>query len=118
MSSELDIDDCRAFLARRCIECDEARLRAAIAGKTILVTGAGGSIGSALVVKKEDNAIRGLHKVNRSAAGPGDFAMALAEVEETVRRRDVGALIHTLCRIVPDYQPSAVALESRRDSEA
>ena len=67
---------------------------------------------------KEDNAISGLHKVNSLAVGPGDFALALAEVEETVRRRDVGALIHTLCRIVPDYQPSAVALELCRDSEA
>jgi O-antigen biosynthesis protein WbqV len=66
----------------------------------------------------EDNAISGLHKVNSPAAGPGDFAMALAEVEETVRRRNVGALIHTLCRIVPDYQPSAVVLELCRDSEA
>jgi FlaA1/EpsC-like NDP-sugar epimerase len=67
---------------------------------------------------KEDNAISGLHKVNSLAAGPGDFAMAFAEVEETVRRRDVGALIHTLCRVVPDYQPSAAVLELCRDSEA
>ena len=67
---------------------------------------------------KEDNAISGLHKVNSLAPGQGDFEMALGEVEETVRRRDVGALIHTLCRIVPDYQPSSVALELCRDSEA
>ena len=67
---------------------------------------------------KEDKAISGLHKVNSLAAGPGDFTMALAEVEETVRRRDVAALIHTLCRLVPDYQPSAVVLELCRDSEA
>lgn len=66
---------------------------------------------------KENDAVSGLHRVNGLAPGPRDIEIALAEVAETVRRRDVAALIHTLCRIVPDYQPSAAVRQLCKDSE-
>ena len=51
MPREFDNYDWGTFLTRRSIESDEAKFQAAIAGKTILLTGAGGSIGSALALK-------------------------------------------------------------------
>jgi O-antigen biosynthesis protein WbqV len=66
---------------------------------------------------KEKDAVSGLHRVNGLAPGSCDIEIALAEVVETVRCRDVAGLIQTLCRIVPDYQPSAAVLELCQDSE-
>ena len=51
MPRQADQHDWETFLARDHIEGDAARLRAAHEGKTILLTGAGGSIGSALAMR-------------------------------------------------------------------
>jgi FlaA1/EpsC-like NDP-sugar epimerase len=50
MIREFYNQDWGAFLGRRYIEVDASKAQAAIAGKTILLTGAGGSIGSALAM--------------------------------------------------------------------
>lgn len=51
MPRELDNYDWETFLGRRYIEGDVAKFQAANAGKTVLLTGAGGSIGSALAMR-------------------------------------------------------------------
>ena len=51
MPYKADHHDWGTFLTRRPIEGDAARVQAAHEGKTILLTGAGGSIGSALALK-------------------------------------------------------------------
>jgi FlaA1/EpsC-like NDP-sugar epimerase len=51
MSRKSDNHHWETFLGRRPIEIDAPRIRAAHEGKTILVTGAGGSLGSALSLK-------------------------------------------------------------------
>ncbi|MFZ0963202.1 MAG: polysaccharide biosynthesis protein [Terriglobia bacterium] len=51
MPMEFDNHDWGKFLGRQRIEGDAARFQAAIAGKTVLLTGAGGSIGSALAMR-------------------------------------------------------------------
>jgi FlaA1/EpsC-like NDP-sugar epimerase len=51
MPRELDNHDWETFLGRRYIQGDVAMSQAANAGKTILLTGAGGSIGSALAMR-------------------------------------------------------------------
>jgi len=51
MPSELDDHDWDGFLDRRYIEGDVSKSEAAHPGKTILLTGAGGSIGSALAMR-------------------------------------------------------------------
>jgi FlaA1/EpsC-like NDP-sugar epimerase len=51
MPRESDNHDWETFLGRRYIERDVSNFQAANAGKTILLTGAGGSIGSALAMR-------------------------------------------------------------------
>jgi FlaA1/EpsC-like NDP-sugar epimerase len=51
MRRELENHDWETFLGRRQIEGDGTKIDAAIAGKAILLTGAGGSIGSALAMR-------------------------------------------------------------------
>ena len=51
MPRKADNHDWETFLTRRHIEGDAARLQATHEGKTILLTGAGGSIGSALAMR-------------------------------------------------------------------
>ncbi len=51
MPRKADNHDWEKFLGRRVLESDPARIQAEHEGKTILVTGAGGSIGSALALK-------------------------------------------------------------------
>jgi FlaA1/EpsC-like NDP-sugar epimerase len=51
MTQELDQHDWGIFLGRRYIEVDASKAQSAMAAKTILLTGAGGSIGSALAMR-------------------------------------------------------------------
>ena len=51
MPRKTDNHEWEKFLGRRSVEWDVARVQAAHEGKTILLTGAGGSIGSALALK-------------------------------------------------------------------
>ena len=65
----------------------------------------------------EDGALCGLHRVKSPQLSLGDLETAIAELTESSRRRDLAALIRVLCRIVPEYQPSAALLELSTDSE-
>src|ERR1035437_8176288 len=51
MPRKTDNHDWEKFLGRRSLERDVAKVQAAHEGKTILLTGAGGSIGSALALR-------------------------------------------------------------------
>jgi len=46
-----------------------------------------------------------------------DLETAVAELKEIFRRRDLPALIQALCRVVPEYQPSAGLLELLNDPQ-
>jgi FlaA1/EpsC-like NDP-sugar epimerase len=46
-----------------------------------------------------------------------DLKAALQELTAILARRDVAALIQALCRIVPEYQPSAAVLELAKDPQ-
>jgi FlaA1/EpsC-like NDP-sugar epimerase len=47
-----------------------------------------------------------LRKANFAQTSPGFLDSALQAISEGVRSRNVAALIETLSRVVPDYQPS------------
>lgn len=66
---------------------------------------------------REGRGICGLHRVSGPQLSRGDLETAIAELTESLRRRDLVALIRILCSIVPEYQPSAVLLELSNDSE-
>ena len=59
----------------------------------------------------------GLHRVTSPHLSRGDLETTLAELSETLRRRDLPALIRTLGGVVPEYQPSAGLLELAKESE-
>jgi FlaA1/EpsC-like NDP-sugar epimerase len=65
----------------------------------------------------EDGALCGLHRVKSPQLSLGDLETAIAELTESSHRRDLAALIRVLCRIVPEYQPSAALLELSTPSE-
>lgn len=66
---------------------------------------------------REDGALCGLRRVTGPRLSPGDLEAAIAELTESLRRRDLAALIRVLCSIVPEYQPSATLVELLKDSE-
>jgi FlaA1/EpsC-like NDP-sugar epimerase len=65
----------------------------------------------------ENGSVCGLHRVTGPQLSLGDLETALAELTEILRRRDLPALIRALCRIVPEYQPSAGLLELLQDPQ-
>ena len=60
---------------------------------------------------REEPGIDGLHRVRGPQWSASDLGTAISEMGASVRQRDLDALIRILCRIVPEYQPSAVLLE-------
>ena len=55
--------------------------------------------------------VNGLHRVTGPQLSLADLEMAVAELSEILRSRDLPALIQALCGIVPEYRPSAGLLE-------
>jgi FlaA1/EpsC-like NDP-sugar epimerase len=66
---------------------------------------------------RENSSIGGLHRVTGMQLSLSDLEAAVAELAEIIRRRDLAALIRALCRIVPEYQPSAGLVELSKDPE-
>ncbi|AGA33560.1 UDP-N-acetylglucosamine 4,6-dehydratase [Thioalkalivibrio nitratireducens DSM 14787] len=98
---EVEIDD---LLGREVITLDDAGLHAFLEGKRVLVTGAGGSIGSELCrqvaqygperVVMLDHAEYGLYSIERDMQrlpSPVDFTPVLGDVTDAVRMREVFA---------------------------
>jgi len=56
-------------------------------------------------------AIGGLHRVTGVQLGLNDVEAIIVELGEIVRRRNLPALLQTLCRVIPEYQPSPTLLE-------
>ncbi|GAB3915575.1 dTDP-glucose 4,6-dehydratase [Microlunatus endophyticus] len=112
---ELDLED---LLGRRRVRLDEGSIAAAIAGKTVLVTGAGGSIGSELarqisrfgprkliLLDRDESA---LHATQLSLTGRAlldDDTLALASI------RDLGALRAIFKAQCPEIVYHAAALK-------
>jgi len=64
-----------------------------------------------------NDAVQGLYRVIGPQLSPDDLETAIAELAEITRRRDIAALIQSLRRIVPEYQPAAAILDSAKDME-
>ena len=47
-----------------------------------------------------------------------EFDLAMAALQNSVDRRDLGSVLDGLRRLVPEYQPSDVVLESRKESQS
>jgi FlaA1/EpsC-like NDP-sugar epimerase len=47
-----------------------------------------------------------------------EFDSAMAALEKSVDRRDLGSVLDGLRRLVPEYQPSGVVLESRKEQQS
>ena len=64
----------------------------------------------------EGRTVCGLRRVTGPQLSLGDLETAVAELTEILRTRNLPDLIQTLCRIVPEYRPSAGLLELSQDS--
>jgi FlaA1/EpsC-like NDP-sugar epimerase len=47
-----------------------------------------------------------------------EFDLAMAELQKNVDRRDLGSVLDVLRRLVPEYQPSHIVLESRKEPQS
>jgi O-antigen biosynthesis protein WbqV len=47
-----------------------------------------------------------------------EFDSAMAALQKSVDRRDLGSVLDCLRRLVPEYHPSDVILESRKDPQS
>ena len=63
----------------------------------------------------ENGPVNGLRRVTGLSLSRADLQTAVANLTEILRRRDLPALIQALCRVVPEYQPSAGLLELLND---
>jgi FlaA1/EpsC-like NDP-sugar epimerase len=59
----------------------------------------------------DNGTISGLRRVTGPQLSLADLETAVAELAEILRRRDLPALIQTLCGVVPEYRPSAGLME-------
>ena len=64
----------------------------------------------------EGRTVCGLRRVTGPQLSLGDLETAVAELTEILRTRNLPDLIQTLCRIVPEYRPSAGLLDLSQDS--
>ncbi|KGN41407.1 dTDP-glucose 4,6-dehydratase [Knoellia aerolata DSM 18566] len=123
ISGRIDLDELRAFnvadlLGRRPIETELSEIAGYVTGKVVLVTGAGGSIGSELarqvsqlgpskliLLDRDESA---LHATKLSLDGDG-----LLDTDDTVLCdiRDQGALCAAFARLAPEVVFHAAALK-------
>jgi FlaA1/EpsC-like NDP-sugar epimerase len=59
-----------------------------------------------------------LHWIETPQPPREEFDAAIARLKECADRRDVSGLLEQLCRLVPEYQPSEMVLESARAAQA
>jgi FlaA1/EpsC-like NDP-sugar epimerase len=59
-----------------------------------------------------------LSRVSGSSISPAEFDMAVAKLAEDVGARDINSLLKTLCRLVPEYEPSETVLQQLRRARA
>lgn len=105
---ELDVLD---VVARRKVRIEDARVRDAVAGRSIAIVGAGGTVGSAvaaraalfgparlLLIDRDDNSLSRLKESFRSAAFPVDARLAdaheVAQLARLFTQAKVDAVIH------------------------
>jgi FlaA1/EpsC-like NDP-sugar epimerase len=56
------------------------------------------------------SSVPGVYRVTSRTALPDDFDGAIAQLADGVHRSDIASILETLCRIVPEYQPSETLL--------
>jgi FlaA1/EpsC-like NDP-sugar epimerase len=59
-----------------------------------------------------------LSRVSGSSVSPAEFDVAIAKLAEDVGARDINSLLKTLCRLVPEYEPSETVLQQLRRARA
>lgn len=112
---DLDLED---LLGRRQVQLDEDAISTAIAGKTVLITGAGGSIGSELACQIQRFSPRKLILLDRDESALHSVQMRLTgrallddETLALVCIRDLGAVRAVFARERPELVFHAAALK-------
>jgi FlaA1/EpsC-like NDP-sugar epimerase len=59
-----------------------------------------------------------LHLIRTPQPSPEEFDSSIAALKDNVTRRNLGGVLEQLCRIVPDYRPSEMVLESLREQQS
>jgi FlaA1/EpsC-like NDP-sugar epimerase len=59
-----------------------------------------------------------LHLIKTPQPSPEEFDSSIAALKDNVARRNLGGVLEQLCRIVPEYRPSEMVLESLKEQQS
>jgi len=59
-----------------------------------------------------------LHLIKTPQPSPEEFDSSIAALKDNVARRNLGGVLEQLCRIVPEYRPSEMVLESLKQQQS